>query len=173
MTAIRQALGWISWLVVATVLYAITWNRWDHDLRFAVPNDVGLWFCDALGVASLEGTYDVFIWATSILAVLALHAVTWAVFSLGRRTLGLDGNGWPSALRRSFPAIGWTSWLLVSTFAILLIGDAIHEAHGGRLSNDPGEHLVEFVVGLLVVGFLHVAARGLLAARHWRPDDHF
>jgi high-affinity Fe2+/Pb2+ permease len=45
--------------------------------------------------------------------------------------------------------------LLVSTFAILLIGDTIYEAGGGKLSNDSEMHVIEFMVVLLVVGLLH------------------
>jgi hypothetical protein len=157
MNASRLVAGWISWLIVATVLYAFAWSVWDDQLRYAIPKNLGLWLCGRLGVTSLEGTYDVFIWTTSLLAVLIVHAIVLAgLRSVRTRCVHLQErrSKWPSWL---FAAVGWISWLLVLTFALLFIGDEIHQARGGKISSEPLAQWVELIGVFVVVGSLHLA----------------
>lgn len=157
MRTVRPVLGWLSWYIVATVLYAVVWERLDDDFRFAMPAEVVLPLSDFLGATSAESTYDVYLWSTSVAAVVLLHAIAWFISRWLRRAAREMESKWPCRQRLLFSVVGWTCWLLVSTFVLLVIGDEILEARGEKLSNDVREESMDLVVGILVMGLFHLA----------------
>ena len=169
MKATRQILGWLSWYLVATVLYAIVWTQIDTDFRFAMPADLVLPVRDFLGARSAESTYDVYVWSTSIVAVVCLHLGAYFVWCCLKTAGCGEGSKWKSYWRLVSAIVGWMCWLLVSTAALLVVGDEISEARGVRPSGDPRQQSFEFVVGVLVVALLHLV--GVTARRQhaaWR-----
>jgi hypothetical protein len=157
LVAIRQVVGWISWFIVATQLYDLAcWNV-NSSSYFVLPTAWYKWLDDVVGPTSCEASFDLSVWATSISMVLAMHLLAWAVFfalRLARRERWLAWQRWWT---RVFPFIGWSSWLLVSTFVLLAIGDAILRARGSALPGHASAFVIEMISGLLVVGSLHLA----------------
>jgi hypothetical protein len=150
-------IGWLSWLVVATHLYAFAWWSIDSSSYFVLPVAAYEWLEDLVGPTTQEATSDLEVWSTAMVMVLGLHVIAWIIYSRLRLARRPSGVVWRSWQGRILAVIGWTSWLLVSTFALFAIGDAIYEAHGGKLSNETGKQLIEFFGGVLVVGSLHLA----------------
>lgn len=158
MTVIRQVLGWLSWYIVSTVLYAIVWTQLDGDLRFAMPAGVVLPLSGFLRATSAEATHEVFVWSTSIVGVVCIHVAAWNVLHRLKSARCAEKRRWCPAKRRVFTVVGWACWLLVSTSVLLAIGDAIREARGMNPSGDLREQSFAFVGGLVLMGLLHLAA---------------
>jgi hypothetical protein len=156
MIAWRLMIGWISWLIVATVLYALAWTRLDPTFGFALPSAIYLWLEEGLGVSTAEGSYDLSIWSTSLLAVVGLHAVVWLIVLRRKRTED-SRSVQVQRFRILLGGIGWLSWLLVSTGVVVLIGEAIYTARGGELLPHSVEQDVELFLVFLVMCLLHLA----------------
>jgi len=163
--AFRRMMGWISWLIVATIFYALAWTRLDPSFGFAFPSAAYIWLEERLGVSTSEGSYDLSIWSTSLVVVIGLHAVA-SFIALSRKQAPAEsrslGRQW---CRASCRVIGWISWLLVSTGSVVLIGEAVYKARGGELPPHSAEQDIELLLGFLVMCLLHLAV-----PRLWRQQ---
>lgn len=152
-----RVVGWVSWLIVATHLYAFAWWSIDSSSYFVLPIAVYEWFDDLVGTTTGEASFDLEVWSTSISMVLGLHLLTWIICSGFKHSCRESVPIWHRWQRRIFPVVGWGSWLLVSTCTLLAIGDAILRARGSELPSHYSAVLIEMIGGLLVVGLLHLA----------------
>jgi hypothetical protein len=153
---LKYVIGWASWLIVATQIYGIAWLAVDDSSYFFLPTFVYDWLDVLFGATSLESTYSVATWSTAIVGTLALHVIAWLVMAWLRPASGSHGAFRLPWRHRVFPAAGWTSWLLVSPLAILLIAEAISPTQGGKHPTSDG--FIEYVGCAVMVGLLHLAA---------------
>ena len=154
---LRRVVGWGSWLLVATQLYNLACSKLSDSSYFVLPVAVYRWLDDVAGTTTDEASFDLAVWSTSVSMVLVLHLLVWLIFA----ALKLSRSESVSALRhwqiRHFSVVGWSSWLLVSTFVLLSLSDAILRARGSELPSHTSAFLIEMIGGLLVVGSLHLA----------------
>jgi hypothetical protein len=167
-TALRWVVGWTSWFIVAVHIYAFAW--WSIDpygsYYFVLSDAAYVWLDDVVGPTTQDATFDLEVWSTAVSVVLGLHVVAWIVVSclkLARREIDWVRHGWQ---KKIVTVVGWSSWLLVATFALIMAWEATYLAKsGGPPAYGGCEGLVLFG-GILVVGSLHVAA--LTAVRRRR-----
>ena len=148
--------GWISWLLVSAYLYASVWLRRDESSYFVLPASVYEWLDRAVGPTTQDATADLEEWSTAIVVVLGLHVVAGIAFSMLKLLRRGRAAGWRPWQEKIAAAVGWVSWLLVCTVALLTAGDAIYEVSAGISPNHLGNELVVFSGTFLVVGLLHL-----------------
>lgn len=167
MIALKLLIGWLSWLLVATHLYGFAMWGVDDSSYLILPTAFYQWLDDVFEPTSQDASFDLETWSTEIVAVLALHAVAWGLFyclDLARRKRGAICGSWK---RRIFPVVGWSSWLLVLTCSLIIAFDEALRSRGSKLPYGTVAQVVEVIVGLLIVGSLHVAV--LRKSARWRP----
>ncbi|WP_413624086.1 hypothetical protein [Luteibacter sp. Lutesp34] len=163
MSRFKRVIGWVSWLVVATHIYGIAWLAVDDTTYFFLPTVVYDWLDSLFGATSLESTYSVATWSTAVVGTVILHVIAWLVVPWLKPASGSRKEFWAPWRRRIFPVAGWTSWLLISPLAILLIAEALRRARGGERPTSDG--FVEYVGCAVLVGLLHLAARYFVHSR--------
>lgn len=156
MNLLKRSVGWASWLIVAVWLYGFIWSEVDDALSFALPAGFYLWLDDLIGPTSEEGFEDLFMWSTSALAVVALHAITFMACAYRKGTAKPPGAQWIALWRKASSAAGWICWLLVATSALITCVEAIYRARNGTFPNYAGQELTLLLVSLIAVGSLHL-----------------
>lgn len=166
MNRVRQMIGWVSWLIVATHLYAFAWWSIDRPSYFVLPLAVYRWLDDLVGPTTQEATFDLELWSTAIAMVLGLHVISWAIFSCLKDWRRHGAVAWISWWRRVVAVVGWVCWLLVATLVLIICGEKIYRAPNGRLPNYEGNEPALLLGTFVVVGLVHVAV--LIIARMTR-----
>lgn len=151
--------------MIATHLYAVIWYTIDSELQFGLPLGFYEWLDDRVGTTTQEGFFDLYLWSTSVLAVIVIHGFGWVTWrcasmsSAARRFLA-------RTRARVFPAAGWISWWLVLAYFVACAGEFIYEMIGGKVPRGWGFAGVELLASALLVGLLHLAGRRVMRCRH-------
>lgn len=173
-TALKRSIGWMAWLIVATHIYAFAWAGIDDEYYFFFPLIVYDWLDDLVGATSVEATYDVALWSTAIAGTVGLHVLGWIGFSRLTPISVRNEPFWLQCWSRIFRVMGWMSWLLVFTLAILGIVDEIHNAREGKLPNVTGKQSIEFFGGVFcVVSLVHLVAFRIIRFRRQQVRNRF
>jgi hypothetical protein len=164
--ALKHLIGWVSWLIVATIIYGFAWWSVDDDYYFFLPSAVYEWLSEVLVGMSVDAIHTIDVWSTAMVGAIVLHALVLVGHWCLKRTSISYGSRFLAWRRRIFPVVGWTSWLLVLTLAIAIIDDEIHRASDGTLPTYTSVETAAFFAGVFcVVGLIHLAVVRVVRSR--------
>jgi hypothetical protein len=164
MTLLKRVVGWISWLAVATTGYLVIALGLDSDLRPALPEPVYEWLDSTFEPGSPEASYDLEIWTTGGVVVLAMHVVALVLISTLSR-LGSKGWAWKARWRRFSKVVGWTCWFLVATEIIVGIADEVVRAFAIDVPDVRHLPLPAFLGSSVVCALIHGAVFRFIRTR--------